>query len=228
MTTSVEIQGRTVHLPVRSRDADSWSAQFLVPAGAAQTLVAPTGLDVMRVLPRRALASLAFARYRDSDLGAYDELALAFLVALGRRRDAGLYVHRLPTSQPFVVDAGRTIWSYPRALAAIDIAVAGGHAVCAIEQDGAHVLTLEVREGGPLRLRDPNLPNYTLADGVLRRAAWDQQGTVRARLGGGRLILGSHPMADELRALGLPRRPLMCGTMRGMRATFGAPAEVSP
>lgn len=136
-------------------------------------------------------------------------------------------MHRLPTSDLFVVEAGQRIWGYPRTRAAIDISVAGGWAACAVTQDDAHVLTLEVREGGPLRMHDPNLPNYTLRDGVLRRSAWEQDAPVRARLGGGRLILGSHPIAYELRSLELPRRPLMCGTMRGMRAIFGPPVEVA-
>jgi hypothetical protein len=39
------------------------------------------------------------------------------------------------------------------------------------------------------------------------------------------VTLGDHPIADELRALGLPRRALMSGTLRDVRMEFGA-AEV--
>jgi acetoacetate decarboxylase len=160
MMSTFEVQRRAVHLPVRARDADSWSAQFLVPVASVRALLAPASLDVVRVAFRWALVSLGFACYRDTDPGAYEELALAFLVAhrSSRRRETGLYVHWLPTSQPLAVEAGRTIWGYPRVLAAIDIAADGERAACAITQDGAHVLTLEVREGGRLRLRDPEPP----------------------------------------------------------------------
>ena len=73
-----------IGLPVRVRDGDSWSAQFLVPAAAAQALVEPDELEAIRMLPGRTAAILSFARYRDSDLGSYEEVAIAFLV---RRRD---------------------------------------------------------------------------------------------------------------------------------------------
>ena len=43
-----------------------------------------------------------------------------------------------------------------------------------------------------------------------------------ARLGGATLQLGTHPIADELRALGLPKRPLASTTIAHMSATFYA------
>lgn len=45
---------------------------------------------------------------------------------------------------------------------------------------------------------------------------------VEARLSCAKLELGDHPIAAELRALGLPKRALMCSTMLGMKASFGA------
>jgi Acetoacetate decarboxylase (ADC) len=71
-----------------------------------------------------------------------------------------LFVHRLPTSQPVAVALGRTVWGFPRDRAAIDISSLDGRAACAVLERGEHVLTLEIRAGGPLRLQDPNLPNY--------------------------------------------------------------------
>jgi hypothetical protein len=45
------------------------------------------------------------------------------------------------------------------------------------------------------------------------------------RPGGCRVVLGDHPIAQELRGLGFPRRALMSGSMRNVRMEFGA-AEV--
>jgi hypothetical protein len=87
------------------------------------------------------------------------------------------------------------------------------------------VLTRSLREGGPLRLTDPNLPNYGIRHGRLVVSAWNQYGTVRSRPAGARLALGRHPIADELRSLGLPRRALMSGTMLALHAEFGPPHD---
>ena len=73
--------------------------------------------------------------------------------------------------------------------------------------DGVHVLTLTVAAGGRLRLPSQAPPSYSFADGVLRRTTWttSSEGTAGGS-GGATLVLGDHPMADELRSLGLPRR----------------------
>ncbi len=236
---SFQIQGRRLTLPVEVRDADSWAAQFLVRAKAAQSIVDPTGLEVAQPLPGRAVVNVAFVRYKDTDLDAYNELAVAFLV----RRDAatkasalalmrefgtgkiGVYIHRLPVTQTFTLEAGQTIWGYPKFLADISITESGGTVTCALEHDGAHVLTLAIKEGGPIPLPRQDLPTYSLREGVLRRTEWDQHAPMKARLGGSRLELGSHAIADELRSLGLPKRALVCSTMRSMHATFGAAVE---
>jgi hypothetical protein len=72
-------------------------------------------------------------------------------------------------------------------------------------------------------------PTYSLADGVLRRTAWttSAEGT-GGRIGGTTLILGDHPMAHELRSLGLPRRALFSSSSRQMRASFAAAEVVTP
>lgn len=236
-----EIQGRTLAFPVEVRDADSWAAQFLVPAKAAQKIVDATGLEVAQPLPGRAVVNIAVVDYRDTDLDSYHELAIAFLVrphdAVGggstvelmkefARGRIGVYIHQLPVTQTFTLEAGRTIWGYPKFLADIEIASNPGHVVCSLTHDGAHVLTLRLKEGGRIRLPQRDLATYSLYGDVLRRTEWEQDAKTSARLGGAKLELGSHPIADELRALGLPKRALMTSTMRGMRATFGPAQEL--
>jgi hypothetical protein len=234
-----EIQGRMVSLPVQVREADSWAAQFLVPAKAAQAIVDPTGLEVAQPLPGRAMVNIAFVRYLDSDLDTYNELAVAYLVrpdstvagsALDKMRefvqgDIGVYIHELPVTQTFTLEAGRRIWGYPKILADIDIVEERSRVSCTLEHEGVHVLTLSLKEGG-FKLPQRELATYSNLDGVLRRTLWDQKAETRARFGGAKLKLGSHPIADELRTLGLPKRALMTNTMRGMRATFFAAEEV--
>ena len=222
---SFEIQGQMVALPVHVRNADSWAAQFVVSAKKAQAIVDPTGLAVAS-FAGRTIVSLAFVRYLDTDLDAYNELAVAFLVKQhDDARGPAVYIHQLPVTQTFTLEAGQRIWGYPKFLADIEITEHRHHVSCTLAAEGVYVLTLDVHEGGPMRLPTRDLPTYSLRDDVLRRTPWEQDAVTKARLGGASLELGSHPIADDLRSLGLPKRALMTSTMRGMRATFGA-AEV--
>ena len=223
-TTSFEIQGQMVALPVHVRNADSWAAQFVVRADAAQQIVDPTGLAVAE-FAGRTIVNIAFVRYLDSDLDTYNELAVAFLVRQHDTEAPAVYIHQLPVTQSFTLEAGQRIWGYPKFLADIEITEHRHHVTCSLAQEGVYVLTLDLHEGGPIRMPMRDMPTYSLRDDVLRRTPWEQEAKIRARLSGASLELGSHPIADELRSLGLPKRALMTTTMRGMRATFGA-AEV--
>ena len=47
--------------------------------------------------------------------------------------------------------------------------------------------------------------------------------------GGGKgfeITLGSHPIADDLRELGLPKKPVMCMWTEKMVMRFGAPEKL--
>ena len=123
--------------PVEVRRAAQWGVQYLVPAAAAQRIVAPTGLEVTGPVPGRALVALAVCRYDDTDLDPYHEVAVSFVVrphdapagtpsAAQRTREfasgaIGAYIHRLPVDQEFSCAAGRDIWGFPKWVTPIDI-----------------------------------------------------------------------------------------------------------
>jgi hypothetical protein len=92
---------------------------------------------------------------------------------------------------------------------------------------GRHVLTLGVARGGKTRVPDAEMTTYTRIDNVTHatRFVSGAEG-VGFHLGGAQLELGSHPLADELRSLGLPRRPLLGVWMEHMHGRFDAPVPV--
>jgi hypothetical protein len=85
---------------------------------------------------------------------------------------------------------------------------------------------MSIAGGVPLPSRGTALDAFSCTDGVLRRTRWTLDGSGhRMRPGGAGVELGEHPMAAELRSLGLPRRALMSGTIPDVRMAFDA-AEV--
>ena len=219
MTESFQIQGRTITLPVEVRRARTWAAQFLIEASTAQQLM-PPGLTVAKVAGR-AMAIIPVARYEDGDLDQYNEVGVAFLARAIGRKGVGVYIHHLPVTQGFTLEAGRTIWGFPKFMADIDIVEHPGGARILLSSDNEEILQLDVRRGW-VSVPSRAIPTYTYMDGVLRETPWKTSGKARARLGGGRLELGTHPIAKELRALGLPKKAVAVQTVPVMRATFGA------
>ncbi|WP_305093815.1 acetoacetate decarboxylase family protein [Prescottella sp. R16] len=237
--SSHQVLGKQVDMPVEIRAASAFMAMYSVPTKAAQRLIDYTGLEILQYRPGRGLCGLVFVDYVDGDLGPYNEFGVTFMVRDHRRRgrssvlgdlrslaggNAGALIHRLPVDGEFTLAAGRGIWGFPKILADFEADHSGPIRRGAVGQDGRLVAELLVKQG----IRTPgggahaSVEAYSHLDGVTRHTAWDMNPTgVRTRIGGARLRLGSHPIADELRSLGLPRRALMTTTIPDLRMTFG-------
>ena len=254
---SWEVLGRRVSVPVEVRRAAQWSVQYLVPSAAAQRLVDPTGLTVTGPIPGKSLVALAVCRYDDTDLDPYHEVAMSFVVREHDARPGastverlkefgsggiGVYIHQLPVDQEFSCAAGRDVWGFPKWVATIDIDESpnahrsgrsgrSGRSSTAVRlaDRGEHVLSITMAGGGRLKLPSQSPPTYSFREGVLRRTTWTTSSEgVSGRLGGATLVLGDHPMAEELRSLGLPKRALFSSSASWMRASFDRASVVHP
>jgi len=228
------LDGRTVDdltFPVVVRDASLVAATFLVPPAPVAALL-PAELAPVVVARRWAMLALVVVDYRDTDLGSYHEVGTCLVVRGPGRDRPGAYVHRLPVDQAFTMEAGRRLWGFPKWLTTSEVAIDGGRATCHLMDGDEHVLTLASR-GLPAPLpgsRELTMDAWTKADdGVLRRTPWTMRHEgARPRPGGTTVVLGErHPMASELRALGLPKRAAFTTVVDRVTASFG-PAETVP
>ncbi|MGI9124515.1 MAG: acetoacetate decarboxylase family protein [Mycobacterium sp.] len=228
------IAGTVLTMPVHVRKADVHTAMFAVPAKAAQSLIDYSGLRVCEFRPGRAVVTLMLARYLDGDLGSYHEFGTCVMVnppesnakglkALG---DAAAFIHHLPVDQSFTLEAGRTIWGFPKIMAEFKVRDANTF-FFKVSEGGQKIASMEFRRGLPipsLRPRTQLLRTYSCADGVTREIPWEMTNTdVRFRPGGATLRLGAHPYAKELAGLGLPKRPMVSGSVGNVDMTFGDP-----
>lgn len=229
ISDQVEVLGQPVRLPVEVRTARSAAATFLVRHDAATRLMDGTGLAPKLLPGGRAACILAVVQYVDNDLGPYNEVA--FSIAVGAREDApaGAYIHQLPVDGEFTCAAGRGIWGFPKWLADIDLTIDARRAHCRLEVEGSLILDLNVATRlVPLPSKPMEMSAYAHLDGVTRRTPFTAQATrVRGGPLGARLELGRHhPMALELRALGLPKRAVVSSVIGNLAATFGTAAAV--
>ncbi|MBP2706066.1 acetoacetate decarboxylase family protein [Microbispora sp. RL4-1S] len=242
---SHHIHGRRIDMPVEVRDASMCGALYLVRADAARAVLAYSGMDVVEVLPGKAVCVLVFVRYHDSDLDAYDEFGVVFLVRrhgtgpaprrgpLAALRDlraagGGAFIHWLPVNQGFTMEAGRSIWGFPKELADLDLRLGSAYKRCILRRDGRLVVDLLIRPGMPLGWPPfsggPTPDAYAHRDGVTRRIPWRARPrAVRWRPGGALIRLGNHPIAKELSELGLPKRALLTVSAGRLSMSFAEP-----
>jgi hypothetical protein len=224
-----EIQGRQVKLPVEVRDASSGNAMYMVDAATAQALLPGDAFKVVEPAPGLTQLLLGIIDYRDNDLGDYNEVAIIFFVHPkdGSPEDAGTFIYKLPVNQAFTCEAGCTIWGFPKTVDEIDYRYDDETATCRLEMDGQHVFTLTLPRGraqeGAAPAQDTAGPTYTYIGGVPHRTTFTTGGDTIVSPGdaGVELKLGPHPIADQLRELGLPKPALISTWNDHMRGSFG-------
>ena len=226
-----EIQGKTVEIPAVVRDASSGTAMYMVDSAAAQALI-PDAFEVAEAAPGQTQLTLVIVDYRDNDLGDYDEVGIVFFVRPAGKPDVelGSYIYKLPVNQSFTCEAGYKIWGFPKTVEEIDFSYADDSATCKLEMAGKHVLTLTVPRGGDGSTPDAAAVGYTLIEGVPHQNEFVRGGQGEQTLPGGAgvsLVLGDHPLADELRSLGLESAtPILSAWSEHMRGSFGQSHKV--
>jgi hypothetical protein len=223
-----------VELPILYQDVRNVVALFTVPIERARLVLTGTGL-VPTPLPRgQALVGMAFYEYRQTSVGAYNEVGTAIFVhredepepRLGvvdllrppARRQLGAWVVDLPVTTGLANAAGRELWGYPKFVTEIPFHLDGRRFDSSVmdPDDGTTICTLAGVAGPGVPAPPLSLMTYTRLDGALVRTHVDVRGAVTARAAGSlRLHVGGsrHRMAEHLRRLGLadarPRLVLM-------------------
>jgi hypothetical protein len=198
-----------------------------------------SGLTVCQYRPGRAMVVLMLMHYLDSDLGQYHEFGTNVLVnppgetltGPSALRSAGAFVHHLPVDQTFTLEAGRTIWGYPKILADFTIRHARQFGFD-VHHEGRLMVGMEFRPGFRIPSRFTSKTQvyrtYSHTAGVTRETVGESLLTgVRYRPGGVRIWLGDHPCAEELAALGLPRRALLSSAADNVEMTFSDAQEIA-
>jgi hypothetical protein len=238
-----EIEGKSLGYPALFQDASSAVGLFMVPASGAQALIRDTGFEVAQLLPGRAAFSLSCVHYRESDCGAYNEISMAFFVKkkhgktsgipyLGTwldiaRDDAATCIWKLPVTTRLANDAGIRMWGFQKTIEEIDFEVSGGRAAFDLRMGGQEVLSYSVRARGKQQQPRAASAVYSNFEGAPHVTYLEHEvRDVGVSLGGGRLRLGSHPIAEQLRGLGLPRRPFIATWMGHLSFEVGPPEKL--
>ena len=170
---------------------------------------------------------LAAFNYIDTTIGPYGELAVAAPAVYGKQTTAssgifpalmesnysgfGVVVLHLPVTHEKARDGGRVGWGYTKFIADMHFTLRPEYMQCRMLEKDTHILDLRLRRKGIyVRDRKP-LTTYSVKDRQLIKTVVPQTATKRISLltGGSYVRLGSHPMAESIKALDLAPKPFM-------------------
>jgi hypothetical protein len=216
-----------VKLPIFYYDGTATTAAFPARLGALRRLMPDPRFSPARLAPGVGVVAITCFEYRDTDIGPYNELAIAIplnvpalapnlpgraLIAGMRRGQLDAWVHHLPVTTEIARAGGVELYNYPKFIAGIDFDETASERSCRLSEGREHILTLTGRRIATPRAIEIQLFSHLWMDRQPQRSefkiAASAAGATMMR-SSARLELGSrHPIALELARLLLSRRPL--------------------
>ena len=236
-----DIEGHDLGYPTHFRDGSSAGGLFAVDARVANEYIADSGFRVAEIAPGRAILALTGVQYRDTECGSYEETAQAFFVRrIGRkhvpfwstwsdilRGRIASFTWKLQVNTTLSRDCGIRMWGFPKTLDDIAFECADGRAEVRLRTQGQEVFRYSVPTTGRRTPAPVATPVYSIFEGAPHVSILAQRyRDTGYHLGGGRLELGSHRLSEQLRALGLQRRPLLATWNGHLAFDMSAPSKL--
>jgi Acetoacetate decarboxylase (ADC) len=218
--------GARINLPERYYDWSWMNAFFTAPAAKVQRLLPTKKLKPLLIMPGISMVALTAMEYRKiADVASYNEFSIAVPVQYEPTvnvpglpvlfhplfsprwyRKFGMYVRHLPVTSQEALDFGVEIWGYPKIVAEISFEETDTIRRCRLRAGGKDIVTLDVMKMAT-KAQYIDLYTYTVKDGQLLRTLVQTQGQygITRLPGGASCTLGDHPIAEELKSLGMGR-----------------------
>ena len=223
-----EVDGAVGYLPMRYHDSDSFFALYTADLRSVTNALPSDAITPLRWLDGRALLMVAAYRWQritwsgldgsSGQLAPYGEVGVAALTSVGPAPralpllldQATSTILQLPVTTREARDGGRSIYGMPKFLADMDFAESPGTRSVRVSDQGEDILTLTVRLSGRFRSRTDSTVGHVSVNGELREIVSPSCGYSQLRFGAGGadLELGTHPVAQQIRELGIAPRPV--------------------
>lgn len=218
-----EIDGQVITFPMEVERFDAATFTFTVPADAAQALLPGEAFEVLSTDGSASMV-LAVCDYHENPWGDYLEFNLGFLVrpVAAPAGETGSFVYRMPVDQSFTCKAGNQVMGFPKTVEDLSVGHDGGRVRFEMSSEGSTVLAVEFPDVDPLGTPERVVTDsYSYLDGrpFATRLSMDL-GTGFIDPAEVTVEVGTGPVAEELRGLGLPKPPDFGAWGRDLSATF--------
>lgn len=240
------VQGHEVKLPLFYRDGSAMMATFPARIGALKALLPDRCFTPARLAPGVGMLAIIAFEYRDTDIGAYNELGLGVILdgspkgfsvpvvpllsgVAQRRLDA--FVWHLPVTTHAAYVAGREFWNFPKFIASIGFTDSGEQRACQLTEGDRHVLALSasrVRAAFNLQFQ---LMAHMWQDGQPQGGRFEiraSQVGVSLRRGAASVkLFDDHPISRDLDRILVSRRSIFYAYLPQMESILFGPNRVS-
>jgi hypothetical protein len=219
-----KIQDQTITFPMHVNDFNAATLGFSVPAAAAAVLLPGDAFEVIEIAPGVAQLIISLCDYRDNPWGDYNEVNLGFLARPQGAGDEviGSFIYRMPVDQAFTCEAGNQVMGFPKVVTRIDADYTDAQVTFRLFDGGELALTVTVPRvasvSDPIRVESTS---YSYLHGLAHATSLAMDMSTSALDPGDvQVMLGTGPIADELRSLGLPTNADFCSWGEHLTATF--------
>lgn len=217
-TETIDVGHGLIDVPIRYYRTDCFLAIFAADHDAVAALLPSDRLYPVRLKGGRAAIGVVAYNYSETGVGPYGEIGIAALCTFDRparpmvpllRETAdprfGAFVLHLPVTSRIARDAGRTVWGYPKFVADMAFDLRPEQRRVEMREQGHELLSLEVGDRGRFVRDTKQVVTFSEHEGHIMRTTVATHAEYRAKLGhgNGRLELGDHEVAGQLRNLGI-------------------------
>ncbi len=215
---NIDVGSARVDLPIYYYRDDSFLGIFTADREAVRALLPSDQLYPVLAPNGRALIGIAAFNYLHTSIGPYGEVGIVLLCTHGQPAPPwiplllesrfpgwGAFVLHLPVTTRVARDAGRVIYGYAKFVADMEFEKTPVFQRVHLSEGGRHILTLTVRQQGWVVHDNRPLITFSVRNGELIRTRIPVYGIYHLGLrpGLGTLVLGDHPIAQQLRELDL-------------------------
>ncbi len=151
-----EVAGQAIKTPAFYYDAAAIEAIFPARLSELRELMPDSRYVPARLAPGVGALAISCLEYRDTDIGPYNELAIAVvlnepwfrpnlpgraLAEMLRRRQEHAFIVHLPVTTEIALRAGIDFYGFPKFMARIEFSEAAGTRVCRLAEGQVHILT---------------------------------------------------------------------------------------
>ncbi len=241
----LKIDEHDVKLPIFYYDGSAMTTMFPAKLSGLRKFLPDRRFNPARLAPGVGVVGITCFEYRDTDIGPYNELAIAIplnvphfrpnfpgraLIETQLSGQVHAFVHHLPVTTEIALDAGKRLWNYPKFVAGIDFTETDRQRVCKLSEGEEHILTVSCDHIKARRPSDTQVFSHLwherqpqMSEFKLHAAASGET----AKPGRAQLELGNaHPIARELRDVLLTTKSLAAQWSDGVEGILYGPEHM--
>lgn len=234
--------------PIKFDDVHYIASLYTANSNKVNELLKGTGLKAGLHFFGQPLVAMGLIQYKTSDLGAYNEIILAIpviqshektgwrnwldLYASFEKRKGGQYIVHIPVTTQESVDAGRTLWGYPKIDLPIDHQF-NKRSINVQLLDENHLPLMQVNGGIGMGVPIPSmqLMTYSFLNNQLIKTTVDVLSGMKWKIGSRlkiRIDNPNHPIGKDIKELGIENKhPLFTIESKQFKARFNEGQQIS-